>query len=121
MMSREAILDALLSATAENENMMWMLAALRMAERPVQKEQLRDVTNALYKKIHPDVEQEKLPIRSRHLLDEAAAMLEGASLVQVAEVAKSKRYTLSPLGEELLNYRQYKLMQERIKRKGAEQ
>lgn len=104
MLSREAILNALLSATAENESMMWMLAALRMANRPVQKEQLRDVTNALYKQVHPQAEL--LPIRSRHLLDEAAAMLEGAALVQVAEVAKSKRYTLSPLGKELLNYRQ---------------
>ncbi|MDY7989835.1 hypothetical protein UY286_05065 [Paenibacillus polymyxa] len=103
-MSREAILTALLSATAGNENMMWMLAALRMANHPVQKEQLRDVTNALYKQIHPQAEQ--MPIRSRHLLDEAAAMLEGAALVHVAEVAKSKRYTLSQLGKELLNYRQ---------------
>ncbi|ALP37983.1 hypothetical protein ASL14_19115 [Paenibacillus sp. IHB B 3084] len=103
-MSREAILNALLSATAENENMMWMMAALRMANRAVQKEQLRDVTNALYKQFRPQAEQ--LPIRSRHLLDEAAAMLEGAALVHVAEVAKSKRYTLSPLGQELLNYRQ---------------
>ncbi|MNB87745.1 hypothetical protein D3C75_347490 [compost metagenome] len=33
-MSRETILDALLSATAANENMMWMLAAIRMAKRP---------------------------------------------------------------------------------------
>lgn len=106
MLSREAILNALLSAVAQNANMMWMLAALRMADRPVQKEQLRDVTNALYKRVHPEVEQDQLPIRSRYLLDEAAAMLEGAALVNVAEVAKSKRYTLSALGEELLNYRQ---------------
>ncbi len=118
-MSREAILNALLSATTENENMMWMLAALRIANRPVQKEQLRDVTNALYKKIHPQAEQ--IPIRSRHLLDEAAAMLEGAALVHVAEVAKSKQYTLSPLGKELLNYRQERLMQEQNKRKEAGQ
>lgn len=118
-MSREAILDSLLLSIYQNENMMWMLAALRMAEHPIQKEQLRDVTNALYKQVHPDVDQEQLPIRSRHLLDEAAAMLEGASMVKVAEVAKSKRYTLSPLGEELLNYRQYKLMQEKMKRKEA--
>lgn len=103
LMTREAILEELLKATIENENMMWMLAALKMADRPVQKEQLRDVTNELYKKIHPEVEE--LPIRSRHLLDEAAAMLEGAALVQVAEVAKSKRYTLSLLGQEVLNYR----------------
>ncbi len=115
-MSREAILDAMLSATAKNENMMWMLAAIRMASRPVQKEQLRDVTNALYKQIHPQAEE--MPIRSRHLLDEAAAMLEGAALVHVAEVAKSKRYTLSPLGKELLIYRQQRL-QEQNKRKEA--
>lgn len=118
-MSREAILDSLLLSIYQNENMMWMLAALRVAERPIQKEQLRDVTNALYKQVHPDVDQEQLPIRSRHLLDEAAAMLEGAAMVKVVEVAKSKRYTLSLLGEELLNYRQYKLMQEKMKRKEA--
>ncbi|MNM94906.1 hypothetical protein D3C81_1073260 [compost metagenome] len=117
-MSREAILDALLSATVANENMMWMLAAIRMAKRPVQKEQLKDVTNALYKQINPAAEE--MPIRSRHLLDEAAAMLEGASLVNVAEVAKSKRYTLSPLGIELLNHRQHRLMQEQNKRKDAD-
>lgn len=119
MISREAILDLLLSATAENENMMWMLAALRMVDRPVQKEQLRDITNALYKQIHPQAEQ--MPIRSRHLLDEAAAMLEGAALVHVTEVAKSKQYTLSQLGKELLNYRQERLKQEQNKRKEAGQ
>lgn len=113
-MSREAILDMLLSATVEHENMMWMLAALRVANRSVQKEQLRDVTNALYKKMHPDVEQDQLPIRSRHLLDEAAAMLEGAALVQVAEVAKSKRYTLSLLGKELLDYRQEQMKRREV-------
>ncbi|MNB87746.1 hypothetical protein D3C75_347500 [compost metagenome] len=117
-MSREAILDALLSVTAANENMMWMLAAIRMAKRPVQKEQLKDVTNALYKQINPAAEE--MPIRSRHLLDEAAAMLEGGALVHVAEVAKSKRYTLSPLGHELLNHRQQRL-QEQSKRKEAGQ
>lgn len=111
MMSRESILDALLKATTKNENMMWMLAAIRVAKRPVQKEQLRDVTNTLFKQVRPEADE--LPIRSRHLLDEAAAMLEGAALVQVAEVAKSKRYTISPLGNELLNYRQEQSIQNR--------
>lgn len=113
MLSREQILKALLTATARNENMIWMLAGLKMSERPVQKEQLRDVTNTIYKKIHPEAEQ--LPIRSRHLLDEAAAMLEGAALVDVAEIAKTKQYTVSVLGEELLQYRHDQRQMEKSK------
>lgn len=103
MLSREQILQALLATTVQNENMIWMLAGIKMTEHPVQKEHLRDVANTIYKRIHPDADQ--LPIRSRHLLDEAAAMLEGAALVEVAEIAKTKQYTLSALGEELLQYR----------------
>lgn len=104
MLSREQILNELLRAINKNENMLWVLAALKMNNRPIQKEQLKEMTNALFMKQRPEAEE--LPIRSRHLLDEAAAMLEGAALVHVAEVAKSKQYTLSDLGNEVLYYRQ---------------
>ncbi|MBG9796066.1 hypothetical protein ABD76_27995 [Paenibacillus dendritiformis] len=112
-MTRESILNDLLSAAMEHENMLWVLAALKLAGKPVQKEQLKTVTNMLYKKVNPNAEQ--VPIRSRHLLDEVAAMLEGAALVHVTEVAKSKRYTVSRLGEELLEFRQ-----EQMRRKHKE-
>lgn len=105
-MTREDILDDLLASAREHDNMMWVMVALKVAGKPVQKDHLRIVTNNLYKQRNP--ESERIPVRSRHLLDEVAAMLEGASLVNVAEVAKSKQYTLSRLGEELLLYSQTK-------------
>lgn len=110
MMTKETILSALLAATDRHPNMIWMIAALYQANRPVQKEHLRDITNALYLNVNPD--QEK-PIRSRYLLDEAAAMLEGAALVDVKNVAKSKRYTVSELGMELMAYRKQRLNQQK--------
>lgn len=113
MMTKESILSALLAATDRHPNMIWMIAALYQADRPVQKEHLRDITNALYAQIHP--EDEEKPIRSRYLLDEAAAMLEGAALVDVADVAKSKRYTVSELGIELMTYRQQQLRLNQMK------
>jgi hypothetical protein len=105
-LTKDEILFDLLVAATEHPNMMWVMVALKMTGKPVQKDHLRTVTNNLYKQRNPA--SDHIPVRSRHLLDEVAAMLEGAALVNVAEVAKSKQYTLSRLGEELLLYSQTK-------------
>lgn len=105
-MTKEDILDDLLATAREHDTIMWVIVALKVTGKPVQKDHLRVITNNLYKQRNPD--SERIPVRSRHLLDEVAAMLEGAALVNIAEVAKSKQYTLSRLGEELLLYSQTK-------------
>jgi hypothetical protein len=98
-LTRDQILDAISKGIGDGA---WVLAALAWHGKPVAKEKLRDVTNTYFRRAKPD--ETDMPIRSRHLLDEMAARLEGAALVTVTPKGKAKMYTVSPLGHELIGY-----------------
>jgi len=97
--TRDQILSALSRSIGDGA---WVLAALAWHGKPVAKEKLRDVTNIYFRRAKPD--ETELPIRSRHLLDEMAARLEGAALVTVTPKGKAKMYAVSALGKELIQH-----------------
>lgn len=98
-MTRDQILSAIAKGIGDGA---WVLAALAWHGKPVAKEKLRDITNSYYRRAKPD--ESEMPIRSRHLLDEMAARLEGAALVTVMPKGKAKMYTVSELGKELIQH-----------------
>lgn len=99
-MTREQILSELLSRVG---NGLWVMAALKSSGKPINKERIREVTNQYYRERNIDVKV--MPIRSRHTLDEVTARLEGAGLVDVMGKGRAKMYSLSRLGQELIEYR----------------
>jgi hypothetical protein len=98
-LTRDQILSSIAKGIGDGA---WVLAALAWHGKPVAKEKLRDITNAYYRRAKPD--EAEMPIRSRHLLDEMAARLEGAALVTVFPKGKAKMYMVSELGNELIQH-----------------
>lgn len=100
-MTREQILERLLLQVGDG---LWMMAALKIAGKPVNKERLRDLTNNHFKNKAEDSEQAL--ICSRHMLDQMTARLEGAGLVETFDLGRAKMYTLSELGNEIIKFRE---------------
>jgi len=103
-MTREQILRKLLAHVGDG---LWVMAALALYGRPINKERLRQLTNDHYRAKRGDE-----LIKSRHTLDQLTARLEGAALVDVHGVGRAKMYTLSDLGQELIRFRE-QLMREK--------
>ncbi|TVY07310.1 cell division protein FtsZ [Paenibacillus cremeus] len=96
ILSREQILSIL------NKNLgngLWALLVLKKENRALNKELLGDIVNQ-----HYDKQKGVKLLGSRHMLDEMAARLEGAGLVEVSEVGRARLYKLSDLGEELIDF-----------------
>ncbi|KGP77795.1 hypothetical protein P364_0131525 [Paenibacillus sp. MAEPY2] len=102
-MNREEILSALLCTI--DETGLWMLATLRVANKPVAKNYLREITNKRYieTKMQPE---EKILIPSRYILDITIAKLEGAALIKVERVGQTRLYQLTALGNEIIKFRE---------------
>lgn len=99
-MNREEILQALLDHVKEG---LWVMAALKKAQKPVSKEKLREATNAHYRQVWPS----KPPlIPSRHALDMILSRLEGGGVVSIEEMGRNKMYSLSRLGKEIILFRE---------------
>lgn len=98
-MNREDILHDLLENVQEG---LWVLAALKKAQKPVSKENLGKATNAHYRQVWPD--QPPL-IPSRHALDMMLARLEGGALVNRVEIGRNRMYSISRLGKEIIAFR----------------
>ncbi|CAG7636058.1 hypothetical protein PAESOLCIP111_03735 [Paenibacillus solanacearum] len=98
-MTREQILERLLVKVGDG---IWVLATLMKAGKPINKERLKELTNHHFSlKKHDDAP----PIRSRHTLDQIAARLEGAGLVDVQAIGRTRMYQLSELGHEVIKFR----------------
>ncbi|NUU74672.1 cell division protein FtsZ [Paenibacillus xylanilyticus] len=102
-MNREEILNALLCTI--DETGLWMLATLRVANKPVAKSYLRDITNKRYIETKIQPEEKKL-IPSRYSLDITTAKLEGAALIEVDRVGQTRFYKLTTLGNEVIKFRE---------------
>lgn len=96
ILSREQILTILSDRLGNGK---WALAILKKENRPLNKELLGELVNESYQQQARDG---KKLLGSRHMLDEMAARLEGAGLVDVSEVGRARLYQLSQLGEELI-------------------
>lgn len=99
MLTREQILERLLAKVGDG---LWVLATLMKAGRPINKERLKELTNDHFSLKKHDGE---LPIRSRHTLDQIAARLEGAGLVDVQVIGRTRMFQLSELGYEVIKFR----------------
>jgi DNA-binding transcriptional ArsR family regulator len=95
-LTREQILEFILEGLGTS---LYLLGILNK-EGPLHKEQLKEATNEFYAAKNNG---EKL-IGSRHSLDVLTAKLEGAGVVTVTEVGRSRLFRLSKLGEEIINY-----------------
>lgn len=84
----------------------WLLVTLKQSNGPLNKEQLRDAANSFYleNQFSKGIKQPEALIKSRHLLDIHTARLEGAGLVSVKEVGRIRIYSMTQLGEILLEY-----------------
>ncbi len=99
-LNREEILSTLLEHLQDG---IWGIAILKREGVAINKEKLKDMVNEYYKeKNNVDINL----INSRHSLDIFAARLEGAGLVNVSEVGRARVYTLSKLGQELIEFRE---------------
>jgi hypothetical protein len=96
--TREQILTRLLKQIGESG--LWMMGALQKAGKPMPKERLRIITNE-----HRRAQEEGDMIRSRHTLDQISSKLEGAGMIDIECIGRTKMYTLSDLGEELIRFR----------------
>lgn len=84
----------------------WFLWALMKEKGSLHKEQLRDIANEGYREMQlrsGNLKPSPL-VPSRHGLDIHTARLEGAGLVSVKEIGRIRMYSLTELGQELLNY-----------------
>lgn len=63
------------------------------------KELLGELVNETYQQ---QTQSQKKLLGSRHMLDEMAAKLEGAGLVDVSEMGRARMYKLSLLGDEVI-------------------
>lgn len=99
-MTREQILECLLTKIGDG---IWVLAALMKVGKPINKAGLKKLTNDHFclKK-----QSDELPIRSRHTLDQITARLEGAGLVNIQVIGRTRMVQLSDLGNEVINFRQ---------------
>ncbi|MFC5651013.1 hypothetical protein ACFPYJ_18255 [Paenibacillus solisilvae] len=79
----------------------WALAILKKEDRPLNKELLGELVNQYYQQ--QTNTKEKL-LGSRHMLDEMAARLEGAALVDITVLGRARLYKVSSLGEELISF-----------------
>jgi len=89
----------------------WVLAVLKNEGRPINKERLGILTNKLYQEAMAQRKNSDSPVQeligSRHTLDQLTAKLEGAGLVDIPDMpGRATFYALSPLGEELIQYKQ---------------
>lgn len=100
-MTREQILECLLDNAGSG---LWIMAALKLNGKPINKVRLREITNSHFLSKNSDAYD--LPIRSRHTLDQMTARLEGAGLVEILGVGRAKMYTLSELGHEIIRFSQ---------------
>ncbi|SDO15421.1 hypothetical protein SAMN04487897_10925 [Paenibacillus sp. yr247] len=96
ILSREQILSILSDRLGHGK---WALAILKKENRSLNKELLGELVNETYQQ---QTQTDKKLLGSRHMLDEMAARLEGAGLVDVSEFGRARLYTLSKLGEDLI-------------------
>ncbi|MGE7692301.1 hypothetical protein ACQKMI_24375 [Lysinibacillus sp. NPDC097214] len=84
----------------------WFLFILLQEGKPINKALLNDMANESYAKKQSEKEQptNELLIPSRHLLDIHTARLEGAGLVKVEKLGRIRMYSITDLGEKLINY-----------------
>lgn len=89
-----------------SEESKWFLWTLKMENSSLHKEKLRDIANENYREMQLKAGNHKSAplVQSRHGLDIHTARLEGAGLVSVKEVGRIRMYSLSELGNELLEY-----------------
>ncbi len=88
------------------EESKWFLFILLQEGKPINKALLNDMANEAYAKRQYERGQStsELLIPSRHLLDIHTARLEGAGLVKVEKLGRIRMYSITALGEKLLNY-----------------
>ncbi|MCY9665854.1 hypothetical protein M5X11_12905 [Paenibacillus alginolyticus] len=96
ILSREQILSILADRLGHGK---WALAILKKENRPLNKELLGELVNEAYQQ---QTQSQKKLLGSRHMLDEMAAKLEGAGLVDVSEMGRARMYKLSLLGDEVI-------------------
>lgn len=84
----------------------FFLVALLQHKEPLNKEQLWELANELYiqREIKRGRENVSKLIPSRYSLDIHTSRLEGAGLVDVKEIGRMRMYSITKLGEALLNY-----------------
>lgn len=84
---------------------LWFMLALRDAQKPLLKEQLKEEVNRIYmeKMTFSDTDPKPL-VTSRYILDRYTQRLEGAGLVDVEEIGKARLYSISNLGNHFLDY-----------------
>lgn len=88
-----------------NNEGIWFMLALRDAQKPLLKEQLKEEVNRIYIEKNTRLDKQQKPlISSRYILDRYTERLEGAGLVNVDDIGKARLYSLSELGHEFLNY-----------------
>ncbi|MEB2301623.1 hypothetical protein LAV72_18630 [Lysinibacillus xylanilyticus] len=84
----------------------WFLFILLEEGKPINKALLNDMANDAYSKMQSEKGQptNELLIPSRHLLDIHTARLEGAGLVKVEKLGRIRMYSITDLGEKLIQY-----------------
>lgn len=99
-LTKENVYDRIIESIQDDA--IFLLAAIKKQEGLV-KHQLEDETNILYQSL---TNQSDKLINSRFTLDIMVAKLEGSSLIKIKEQGRSKRYMLSDVGKELIDYYQ---------------
>lgn len=99
-MTREEILREILESLGESK---WILAVLyRDREKePIGKEKLKTLANEYYTETTGELEN---LITSRYILDVFTARLEGAGLVRISRYGQVRMYSISKLGEEIIQF-----------------
>lgn len=94
-MTKDEIINTLVERLRDEG--LYFLVALKKSNEPILKEKLRDLVNEYY------LEKKGISlIKSRYTLDTWTSRLEGAGLVDVKEIGRARMYSLSTLGNEVL-------------------